>query len=143
MRALALDIGQKRVGIAFGDTERRIAMPVCILALADIEAMTPAFRRVVEDYEPDLLVAGRPLTMSGEPGPQAQRVEGIARGVAKRLGLNLEFMDERLSSIQAKRILQEQGLNERQMRGKLDSIAASLFLQTWLDCYANTMMGDS
>lgn len=143
MRVLALDIGQKRVGVAYGDTERRIAMPVTVLAAGDVEGMAAPFRRVLEDYEPELLVVGRPLTMAGEPGPQAQRVEGIARGVARRAGLELEFMDERLSSSQAKRILQEQGLNERQMRGKVDGIAASLFLQTWLDRRANTTMGDS
>lgn len=53
--------------------------------------------------------------------------------IADELDLPLEFEDERLSSQEAKRILREQGLNEKQMRGKIDMIAASLFLQTWLD----------
>ena len=53
--------------------------------------------------------------------------------IADELELPLEFEDERLSSQEAKRILREQGLNEKQMRGKIDMIAASLFLQTWLD----------
>ena len=71
--------------------------------------------------------------MAGEEGAQAKRVESIAEDIAKNLGLPLEFEDERLSSAEAKRILRTQGLSEKQMRGKVDSIAASLFLQSWLD----------
>ena len=56
-----------------------------------------------------------------------------ARDIAKRCALPLEFVDERLSSAEAKRILREQGLSERGMRGRVDMVAASLFLQSWLD----------
>ena len=55
------------------------------------------------------------------------------RDLARALGLPVEFADERLSSAEAKRILREQGLSERKMRGKVDMLAASLFLQAWLD----------
>ena len=133
MNVLALDIGEKRVGVAYANTARGLAMPVVVLDAADVEGHSAPFRRVLEDYEPELLVAGRPLTLAGEPGPQAQRVEHVARAVAQRCALDLEFVDERLSSSEAKRILREQGLNEKQMRGKVDSVAASLFLQAWLD----------
>lgn len=68
--------------------------------------------------------------MSPAPG-RARRRRGPK--IADELELPLEFEDERLSSQEAKRILREQGLNEKQMRGKIDMIAASLFLQTWLD----------
>ena len=71
--------------------------------------------------------------MAGEPGPLAELVAALANKIADELDLPLEFEDERLSSQEAKRILREQGLNEKQMRGKIDMIAASLFLQTWLD----------
>ena len=80
-----------------------------------------------------MLVCGRPETLAGEDGPQAQRVVEAAEKIARATGLPLEFIDERLSSREAKRILREQGLSEREMRGKVDSVAASLFLQTWLD----------
>ena len=143
MRVLAFDIGEKRVGIAYGDTDHNVAMPVAVLPAAAVESHAAPFRRLLEDYEPDLLVAGRPLTLKGEPGPQAQRVEAVARSIAARCGLELCFADERLSSAQAKRIMHEQGMSEKQMRGKLDSVAASLFLQTWLDRRAHQMMGDS
>lgn len=133
MVALALDIGETRIGIAVSDASGRIASPVKVLPAAEVTGLAKPFRYVLEDYEPDVLVSGRPMTMAGERGPQAERVEAIARELADKLDLPLYFEDERLSSAEAKRILREQGLNEKQMRGKVDMIAASLFLQSWLD----------
>lgn len=133
MRALALDIGEVRIGIAASDASGRIASPVKVLPAAEVLAHAKSFRYILEDYEPDVLVCGRPQTLSGEDGPQAERIMAQARQIAAACELPLEFADERLSSAEAKRILREQGLNERQMRGKVDMIAASLFLQAWLD----------
>lgn len=133
MRALALDIGEVRIGIAASDASGRVASPVKVLPAAEVLSCAKTFRRILEDYEPEVLVCGRPQTMSGEDGPQAERVMAQARSIAEACELPLEFADERLSSSEAKRILREQGLNEKQMRGKVDMIAASLFLQAWLD----------
>lgn len=133
MRALALDIGEVRIGIAASDASGRVASPVKVLPAAEVLSCAKTFRRILEDYEPEVIVCGRPQTMSGEDGPQAERVMAQARSIAQSCDLPLEFADERLSSSEAKRILREQGLNEKQMRGKVDMIAASLFLQAWLD----------
>ncbi|MDO4848787.1 MAG: Holliday junction resolvase RuvX [Coriobacteriia bacterium] len=133
MRALALDIGEVRVGVAVSDPAGRVASPVCVLPAAEVLAGARTFRRVLEDWEPEVLVCGRPMTLAGEEGPQAERVMAQARQIASACGLPLEFADERLSSSEAKRILREQGLSERSMRGKVDMVAASLFLQSWLD----------
>ena len=135
MRALALDIGEVRIGIAASDASGRVASPVKVLPAAEVLGQARTFRRILEDYEPDVLVCGRPQTMSGEDGPQAERIMAQARQIADACGLPLEFADERLSSSEAKRILREQGLREKQMRGKVDMIAASLFLQAWLDSH--------
>lgn len=133
MIALALDIGEARVGIAVSDATGTLAMPVKVLPAQEVLGNARSFRYIIEDYEPDVLVCGRPETLAGEDGPQAQRVVEAAEKIARTTGLPLEFIDERLSSREAKRILREQGLSEREMRGKVDSVAASLFLQTWLD----------
>lgn len=135
MRVLALDIGEVRIGIAASDASGRVASPVKVLPAAEVLSHARTFRRILEDYEPDVLVCGRPQTMSGEDGPQAERIMAQARQIADACGLPLEFADERLSSSEAKRILREQGLREKQMRGKVDMIAASLFLQAWLDSH--------
>ena len=133
MRALALDIGEVRVGVAVSDPAGRVASPVCVLPAAEVLSHARTFVRVLEDWEPDVLVCGRPMTLAGEEGAQAERIMAQARAIAERCDLPLEFADERLSSAEAKRILREQGLNERSMRGKVDMVAASLFLQSWLD----------
>ena len=133
MRVLALDIGEVRVGVAVSDPDARVASPVCVLSAAEVLAHAVTFRRVLEDWEPELLVCGLPRTMAGEDGPQAARIREQAQRIATSCGLPLEFADERLSSAEAKRILREQGLSERSMRGKVDMVAASLFLQSWLD----------
>ena len=116
MRALALDIGEVRVGVAVCDPAGRVASPVCVLPAQEVLQHASTFRRVLEDWEPDVLVCGRPKTMAGEDGPQAERIMSQARQIAE-----------------AKRILREQGLSEKSMRGKVDMVAASLFLQSWLD----------
>lgn len=130
---MALDIGEKRVGIAVSDATGRIASPVKVLPASEVIGMARPFRMLLEDYEPEILVCGRPMTLAGEEGPQAARVMEQARSIGRAAGLPVAFADERLSSTEAKRILREQGLNERSMRGKVDMVAASVFLQTWLD----------
>lgn len=130
---MALDIGEARCGIAISDPAERIATPLCVLPTKEVRANAPSFRRVCEDWEPELIVSGLPLSLSGQAGKQARAAADIAREVAKNLDLPLEFSDERLSSAQAKRSMREQGMSERDMRGKVDMIAASLFLQSWLD----------
>ena len=133
MRALALALGEVRVGIAASDVTGTVASPVKVLPANEVLSLARPFRLVIEDYEPDVLVCGRPKTMSGEDGPQAEKLMAQALDLGNRLGIPVEFADERLSSSEAKRILREQGVSERNMRGKVDMIAASLFLQAWLD----------
>lgn len=133
MRVLALDIGETRVGVAVCDPGERVASPVCVLSASEVLAGAKSFKRVLEDWEPELLLCGLPYTMAGEEGPQAARIRAAAIQIGQACDLPLEFADERLSSQEAKRSLREKGLDERAMRGKIDMIAASLFLQAWLD----------
>ena len=133
MRILALDIGEVRVGLAISDPGERVASPICVLPTNEVLAGAKSFRMVLEDWEPELLLCGLPYTMAGEEGPQAQRIREAAARIGRATGLPVEFTDERLSSREAKRSLREKGLDERAMRGKVDMIAASIFLQAWLD----------
>ena len=135
MRALALDIGEVRIGIASSDVSGTVASPVVVLPAQEVLSGARTWRRVLEDYEPDVLVCGLPSTMGGDEGPQAARVRKVAEKISSSCGVPLEFADERLSSVEAKRILRAQGLSEKRMRGKVDMVAASLFLQAWLDAH--------
>ncbi len=138
MRVLALDIGEVRVGIAVSDPTERVASPVAVLPAAEVRTCARPFRRVLEDWEPGLLLCGLPYTLAGQEGPQAQRIREFADAVSRGCGIPCVFADERLSSNEAKRSLREKGLSEKAMRGKIDMIAASLFLQSWLDARSST-----
>ena len=133
MRVLAIDIGDKRIGFAISDPDERVASPVCVLDAHEVFSGGKSFKRLLEDWEPELLLCGLPYTLSGEEGPQAKHIRKQAAQIGRIAHLPVEFTDERLSSQEAKRSLHESGLSEREMRGRVDMIAASLFLQAWLD----------
>jgi putative Holliday junction resolvase len=133
VKVLGLDIGEKRVGIAVGDTDSKIAFPISTISAQDVLTGGPPFRRVIEDHEPKLLVIGLPLSLDGKENQQAKSVRALAERVAEQTGLPVVFQDERLSSAEARRVLQEAGCTEREMRGKIDMIAASLVLRAYLE----------
>ena len=109
-----------------------------VLPAQEVLSHARSFRLVLQDYEPEVLVCGRPMTLSGEEGPQAKRIEAQARSIAAACGASAGVCDERLSSQEAKRILREQGYNnESPCAGVVDMVAASLFLQAWLDSRRN------
>ena len=130
---MALDIGEVRTGIALCDPAEKVATPLCVLPTSDVVGNTPAFKRVIEDWEPELFVCGLPYTLRGEEGPQAAFIKAMAEKIKDACAIPVVFADERFSSQEAKRSLREKGMREREMRGKIDMIAASLFLQAWLD----------
>ncbi len=132
MRVLALDIGERRVGVAVSDVSGSVATPVKVLETAAVFGGN-ALRRLVEDYEPELMLVGLPLSLDGTEGPQAKRVRAQAERIHAQFGIPVDFADERLTTSQAARAMQEAGVSERDRRGKLDAVAASLFLQAWLD----------
>lgn len=132
MNVLALDIGDARVGIAFGCDSNQIASPLKVLSLDEVMNKSKEFQLILDDYMPEKFIVGLPKSLSGEENDQAAHVKDITEEISLLYGLPVEFVDERLSSVEAKAILREQGLSEKEMRGKVDSVAASLFLETWL-----------
>ena len=130
---MALDIGQKRVGIAISDARETVASAICVLDTQDVVDVNRNFERILEDWEPDVLLFGKPKTLSGEVGPQAERVTEVSAAISEKVGLPCEFFDERLSSKEAKIFMRECGMTEKKMRGKIDMLAAQIFLQAFLD----------
>ena len=132
MRVLALDIGERRVGVAVSDPAGRIALPVKGL---DAEALRDAsvVSELAEEYGADRVLVGLPLSLDGTEGPQARRVRAIGERLAQGLRIPVEYADERMSSKEARRVLSEGGVSERSQRGRVDMLAASIFLQGYLD----------
>jgi putative Holliday junction resolvase len=92
-----------------------------------------AVRRVVAEHNVERLVVGLPLRLSGEEGPEAQAARQLAGELEEALGLPVELWDERLTSVQAERVMLESGVHRRQRRREKDRLAAILILQSWLD----------
>jgi putative Holliday junction resolvase len=136
MRVLGLDIGEVRTGVAVSDHDMRVATPITVLETKRILADPRPLAELVEEEGVRLAVVGLPLTMAGEEGPQAARVREIAASLGQKLGLELAFVDERLSSAEASRALRAAGRDSRKQRGMLDMVAAALLLQGWLDANA-------
>ena len=133
MRVLALDIGEKRIGVAVSDPSGTIASPVCVLDAAQLFSGSRDVSKLVEDYEAELVVIGLPRSLDGTEGSQADRVRSTGERLARMLPVPVEYADERLSSVAARRSLTEAGVSDRAKRGSVDMVAASLFLQTYLD----------
>lgn len=133
MRVLALDIGSVRIGVAVSDPAGCVASPIAVVDSRDFARALHALQELTEDYEPELLVVGLPLTLAGEEGPQAVSVRELAGRIAGELHLPVDFYDERLSSTEARRDLRSAGLSDREQRGNVDKVAAAIVLQGWLD----------
>ncbi|MBN1811287.1 MAG: Holliday junction resolvase RuvX [Anaerolineae bacterium] len=137
MRVLALDVGERRVGIAISDPTGALARPLQALVRSSREQDFAAIAAIVAEYDVSLVVVGRPLSLDGTEGPQARRIAGYADGLADYLPTQLVLWDERFTTAEAEGILR-QSRSERKRRrartnGELDAIAAAVILQSYLD----------
>ena len=133
MRTLGLDIGERRIGVAVSDPTGIVSTPLTVLDARALARDASPLRRLVEDYEPQLLVVGLPLTLAGEEGPQARTVKSTVQRLIAPLGIPVAYHDERFSSTAANRAMADAGADERARRGSVDMVAASLLLQSYLD----------
>jgi putative Holliday junction resolvase len=130
-RVAAIDFGLKRIGLAVSDNGRKIALPVGV-----VEGGKKAIHNIRDALplkEVDLILIGLPLELSGKKGPMAQMVEQFAKTVEDAFGITVLLVDERLSSKGAEAHLKEISLKRNAKSGKIDIIAATLLLQTYLD----------
>ena len=142
MKFLGLDVGNRRVGIAFGDSELKLATPVDVVARATIAQDVGVIGQYVHEYDVERLVVGLPRNMDGTHGAQAETVTRYAGRIAGALNLPLVLWDERLTTVEATRRTQEvdgsrqttRGIRRtRKSRVGLDAIAAAVILQDYID----------
>ncbi|MEG5015324.1 MULTISPECIES: Holliday junction resolvase RuvX [unclassified Microcoleus] len=131
--ALGLDIGLKRVGIAGCDGTGLIATGITTLVRSSFDRDVAYLRELVRERRVQILVAGLPYSLSGELGAQARQVQKYANRIASALELPLEYVDERLTSVEAEELMKTQGISVSQNKGAIDRKAAALILQQWLD----------
>ena len=131
--ALGLDIGLKRVGIAGCDGTGLIATGITTLVRSSFDRDVAYLRELVSQRRVQILVAGLPYSVSGELGAQARQVQKYANRIAGALELPLEYVDERLTSVEAEELMKAAGISVSQNKGSIDRKAAALILQQWLD----------
>ena len=134
MRALGLDLGSKRIGVALSTSDGSLATPYEVVARSGDRARDHrAIGRLAADAEAVLLVVGLPLSLDGSDGPAARAARAEADELAIATGLPVELWDERLTTVTADRDLRVLDLDAKARRRVVDQVAAAVMLQAWLD----------
>lgn len=133
MRVMALDVGDKNIGVAISDALLLTAQARPTVRRKDLKSDIETLRRLAEENEVHEIVVGQPLHMDGKESPQSHKVARFAEHLHKALDLPVVFWDERLTSFAAEQHLEEMGLNWRKRREHVDKIAAMIILQNYLD----------
>jgi len=133
VKYIGLDIGDRRVGVACGDAEVRIATPLEVIARGSIEQDARTLAKIAHDYDVGQLIVGLPRNMDGTQGAQADAVIAYAEKIAQAIHLPFTLWDERLSTVEATRRTHETGARGKKSRRGLDAIAAAVILQDFLD----------
>ena len=133
MRILALDIGERRIGVALSDPSGLLATPLTTIHRRHHTADVDEVLRLVDEHDAERVVVGLPLELSGRRGTQAGRVSAFVRAMAERTQVPVETVDERYSTVQAQRQLRESGVKPSRNRARVDAAAAAIILQSYLD----------
>ncbi len=135
MRAIAVDVGKVRVGVAVADELGLVAHPRPFVDGRDPKKAVEALAALAQAEHIDRFLVGLPRTLKGEEGPPARRARKFAEALGRRTGFAVELIDEWLSTREARGRLREAGLDERALRERVDSAAAAVVLQAWLDAH--------
>lgn len=132
MRVMAVDYGDARTGVAVSDPTGFLAGETAVIASYRAEAVAEEIARLCARYGVERIAVGRPLNMNGTAGERAEKAEAFAARLRGATGLPVELWDERLTSVDANRILSDAGKKRGKQRARVDAVAASLILEGYL-----------
>ncbi len=135
MRTLALDLGTQRIGVAISDEMNCLAHPLEVFSLkkGGVDCFLKELQQWVEKYQVVEILIGLPVKMNGTLGPTAQETLSFAEEVKKFLRIPVKVLDERLTTLQGEKLLIKADMSRRKRRRVIDSIAAQILLQGYLD----------
>src|SRR4051812_13513724 len=133
MRVAAIDLGKVRVGLAVSDELLAMAHPRPALSGANRRELLRQLVELARGEQIGRFLVGLPLNRSGGEGREADHARRFAQALADATGIDVELVDERLSTVEATRRLREAGVSARQGRSRIDGAAATVLLQAWLD----------
>lgn len=130
---LAFDFGEKRIGVAVGDTLMRIAHPLQTISAESNDVRFAVIGSLIAEWQPAQLVVGLPMHLDGTEHELTLLCKKFARRLEGRFRLPVAMVDERLSSAEASQTLKQAGIGGRKQKPMLDQVAAQLILQQYLD----------
>ena len=134
---MALDVGKRRIGLALSDPLRITAQGLPTLERTNIREDLAALERIATAHEVRFILIGHPLHMSGREGRQAEYVRDFAERLRSRTGLQVRLWDERLTTVEAQRVLRESGIGIAKRAKAADRLAAQILLTSFLASEAN------
>ncbi|MDD4803102.1 MAG: Holliday junction resolvase RuvX [Syntrophomonas sp.] len=137
MRIIGLDVGVKRIGIAISDPMGWTAQGHSVLTRGRLTNDLDYLAGLCKEYEIERVVVGFPRNMNGTVGPKGEEIKEFGSMLANHLSLPLDYWDERLSTVEAQRILLQGNVSRRKRKEVIDKLAAVNILQGYLDRLAN------
>ena len=131
--ALGLDVGRKRMGVAGCDGTGLIATGITTIKRTSFQQDIAQLQTIVKERQAQLLVVGLPYSMNGSIGFQGREIQRYAQRLSQTLELPVEYVDERLTSVQAEEMLKAANISPSQNKDLIDRKAAAVILQQWLD----------
>lgn len=136
MRVVGLDLGSKRIGVAISDVSGTIATPFIVIKRSKKKSLDhEEILRIVRDEEAEAVVVGLPLSLSGDRGAMAKAAAKESEQIATVVQVPVYLHDERLTTVEADRVLLEAHLRADERRLVVDKVAAAVMLQSWLDSH--------
>src|ERR1041385_4626118 len=133
MRIIALDPGSKRVGVAISDELKLIAQPLEFIAATPFTSLVERLQVLLAEKQVELILVGMPRNMDGSVGPAAAKTEEFVAALKEVVNVPIKTLDERLTSVQANRLLIQGNVRRDKRKQKVDQTAAAILLQTYLD----------
>ena len=133
MRIMAIDHGTRRMGIALSDELKMIALPLEFIPAEPAEELLRRLQALIGDKEVSQIIVGMPRNMDGSFGPAAEKVKAFIEDLRSVVEVPIRTWDERLTSVQANRVLRDANVKGSRRREQVDKMAAALLLQTFLD----------
>lgn len=139
-RLVGIDYGRARIGLSLSDERKILASPLVAIDVPHkMDLLLKELEKALSSYYPlDLFVVGLPLLMNGKEGEMAAEVRIFASALSSHFSIPYVLWDERLSSIQVDRVMKEASLNRKQRAGKVDALAATLVLQSYMETKCRT-----
>lgn len=132
MALLALDVGSKRIGVAVADPTGTFALPVTVLERTNLKADLERIVQLTAEYNADDVVVGDPVTLSGQRGPAAEKIDRFVEQLARVFAGRIHRVDERMTTAQATKSLIAADVSRAKRKTVVDKMAAALILETYL-----------